>query len=478
MSSGGKLISVDRRIYFLAVFLDHLGRLYRLPHGWRNRFLLGVSYAFYAAWKFSFLWLILFSTAVDYVAGAQIAKRVGRQRRTWLVISIVTNLGLLGFFKYYNFFASSAASTIGLAPDAFAMSIVLPLGISFYTFQSMSYTLDIYRGRLKPVAGFRDFALYVAFFPQLVAGPIVRARNFFPQLYDWRGPDEAKIQAAIWFICVGLVKKLVIADQLGVVSDGYFNNVAAQPGFLTAWTATFAFGFQVLFDFSAYSDIAVGVGKLLGFDFPRNFAIPLLASNITELWRRWHITLSRWFRDYVFVPLAGRRPGELRVATSTLITFSLIGLWHGATWNFVLFGAYNGMLLVLHRLWRRFWRKRRLFTSTAAVAKLQYAAGVSITFLSSMVGAVFFRSRTFADAKVVLGNLVSDDLGVSRFGLGHWIMLAGIAVLAILEERKQWLTNFAHASIPRRVLFYFVVLILLTFFMTGGDRVPFIYFEF
>ena len=222
------------------------------------------------------------------------------------------NLGFLGVFKYFNFFSASLAALLGWPADSFALSIVLPVGISFYTFQSMSYTIDVYRGRVAPVRSFTDFALFVAFFPQLVAGPIVRARDFFPQLDAWRRPGEVAVQRGILLIAVGLIKKMVFADQFALISDAYFGDLAGHPGAPAAWTGSIAFAMQIFFDFSGYTDIARGCAKLLGFHFTINFARPYLATNIADFWRRWHISLSTWLRDYLYIPLGTRSsvPGK------------------------------------------------------------------------------------------------------------------------------------------------------------------------
>ena len=310
-----------------------------LPRRPRNLFLLVASYLFYMWWDARFIVLIVASTLVDFLVGRSLHEARGRSRSWLLVASLAANLGLLGFFKYYNFLAGSVASLLGVSTRTLHLNIVLPVGISFYTFQSMSYTIDIYRGKLEPVKRLTDFALYVAFFPQLVAGPIVRAREFFPQLFQWQPPSHERTEKGISLILIGLIKKMVLADHFARISDLYFGDVAAHPGAWAAWSATFAFAMQIFFDFSGYTDIARGCGRLLGYEFPVNFRRPYLAASITEFWRRWHISLSSWLRDYLYIPLGGNRRGNWRTYENLMVTMLLGGLWHGASWNFVLWGA-------------------------------------------------------------------------------------------------------------------------------------------
>jgi alginate O-acetyltransferase complex protein AlgI len=319
--------------FFAAVFLVH----WALRHnGARKAFLLAVSYVFYGFWDWRFLSLIAVSTAIDYVAALKIpsAGSAG-ERRAWLVSSLAANLGILGFFKYFNFFVDSAAvalAAIGIDVGRRTLEIILPVGISFYTFQTMSYTVDVYRGQLRPCRRFLDVALFVAFFPQLVAGPIVRAREFLPQLETPRRLAAVEVRPLCVLFLVGFVKKACIADNLAPFADPYFQNPGAYTA-ASAWLALILFSIQIYGDFSGYSDMAVALAGLLGYRIPRNFRNPYLSSNIAELWRRWHITLSTWLRDYLFVPLGGfRRHSRLATGRNLLITFALGGLWHGAAW--------------------------------------------------------------------------------------------------------------------------------------------------
>jgi alginate O-acetyltransferase complex protein AlgI len=314
----------------------------------RKGFLIAASYVFYMAWNPPFVLLLLASTLLDFCVGLGLGRASSTAgRRGLLGLSLAGNLGILGYFKYGNFFAENAYSLFGReAPHA--AEIILPIGISFYTFQTLSYSIDVYRGRLRPTRSLLDFALYVAFFPQLVAGPIVRAGTFLPQLRPANGPKRSDWEEGLARIAIGALKKVVVADTLGTYVDSAFANPGGfgAPGLLLA---VYAFAYQIYFDFSGYSDIAIGLGRLFGFRLPENFDRPYLASSPREFWRRWHITLSAWLRDYLYVPLGGNRPPRSSVHMRLLVTMLLGGLWHGAAWTFVLWGTYHGAWLVVHR---------------------------------------------------------------------------------------------------------------------------------
>lgn len=319
----------------------------------RNLLVVAGSYFFYAAWDWRFLGLILFSTLLDYVAGLGIASaRTEGQRRTWLWASVAGNLGVLGFFKYWNFFYENAAallSMVGFTPHATSLKVVLPVGISFYTFQTMSYTLDVYARRIEPTRDLAAFAAYVAFFPQLVAGPIERARNLLPQFLTTRVLTPDALRSGLDLMIWGLFKKVVIADQLAPAVDLVFD-LERAPAVLTA-AATVAFGFQIYADFSGYSDIARGLARVLGFELMVNFNRPYCAARLSDFWRRWHISLSSWLRDYLYIPLGGGRTSH--VVRNLLLTMALGGLWHGAAWHFVLWGIWHGLGLAAERVFPR-----------------------------------------------------------------------------------------------------------------------------
>ncbi len=386
-------------IFFVVVLIG----FYSLPFRYGKIFVLAASYYFYASWNPRLIILILASTIVDYLLGLALENAKPSRRKLLLVLSLVLNLGLLGFFKYYNFFAASLATLLGLPEDSFLLRIVLPIGISFYTFASLSYTIDVYRRRIPAVRSLIDYAFFIAFFPHLISGPIIRARQFMGQVQDWKSPSGLVVQQGITLILLGLVKKMVFADHFALVSDAYFGNIAAHPGYLAAWSGTFAFGMQIYFDFSGYTDIARGCAKLLGFEFPQNFTRPYLAQNAAEFWQRWHITLSHWLRDYLFFPLARLWRGPFAAYRALFVTMVLAGLWHGASWTFVLWGAYWGMRMIA---WQSFERASQ-GTTLDRIMTSRYFAPINIatTFVLLPIGTAFFRARTFSDTTVIIRTM-------------------------------------------------------------------------
>ncbi len=438
--------------------------------------LLISSYVFYMWWDPRFILLIFLSTAIDYVAGRRLESSTGWRKRGLLITSLVANLGLLGFFKYYNFFASSIAEVSGIAPDSLALTIILPVGISFYTFQSMSYTIDVYLGKLKPVRSFVDFALFVSFFPQLVAGPIVRACDFFPQLDQWRRPSEIDVQRGIVLILVGLMKKMIFADHFAMISDTYFADVAANPGAIAAWTAAVAFGMQIFFDFSGYTDIARGCGKVLGFHFPINFRRPYLSTSITDFWRRWHISLSTWLRDYLYIPLGGNRHGRWMTYRNLMLTMVLGGLWHGASWNFVLWGTYHGFLLSLNRAFNAL--AKATATENIFAHPILTPFKVAFTFAIVTIGWVPFRAATIGETKIVVGQMFRFGEGTSCLLLGDLLLIAMALLLALFEERFQIFSKIVTGPAAVRVPFYVSCFALLEWLAMTGEKIPFVYFQF
>jgi alginate O-acetyltransferase complex protein AlgI len=335
---------------FVAFFLITLAVYWLLPRRPQNVLLLVASYVFYG-WVHPWWPVLLFATTfIDYWAARRIVESPARNP-SWLWLSIISNLGLLGFYKYFDFFVdnvAAAGAAIGWNIPHVALRVALPAGISFYTFQSMSYTIDVYRGHAPARTRFIDVAAFVSFFPHLVAGPIMRATNLLPQFEHDRRFDPAAARDATVLIVWGLFKKLVIADNVGVIANKVF--ALQSPEFFVLWAGVFAFAIQIYADFSAYTDIARGVAKWYGFDLIKNFERPYLATGPADFWHRWNISLSTWFRDYVYIPLGGSRRGPARHMANLMITFVVSGLWHGASWNYVLWGAYHGALLVLSRV--------------------------------------------------------------------------------------------------------------------------------
>ncbi len=336
--------------FFAVIYLLYLamGRRYL----WQNRLLLIASYVFYCFWDWRFLSLIIISTIINYYCGIRIGdSEHPRSRKLFFVSSICFNLLLLGFFKYFNFFADNLQQLLSFAGwhvDAVTLEIILPLGISFYTFQAMSYPIDIYRGVIRPTRKFFDFALFIAFFPQLVAGPIERARNLIPQITKKRTVTLDKFYQGSWLIFWGLYKKIVIADNLAKVAAGVFGAKGQLSG-LEVLIATYAFAIQIYADFSGYSDMARGIARLMGFEIMVNFRVPFFANNINDFWQRWHISLTTWVKEYLFYPIAllKIRGRQLAAPLVIIITWGIMGFWHGAAWKFVVWGVYHGILIVL-----------------------------------------------------------------------------------------------------------------------------------
>ena len=464
------LFNTPQFFAFLAIVLI---AFYFSPRSWRRVILLAASYFFYMSWIPKFILLLLALTVIDYTAARWIARTESlRSRKIALIVSLSANLGLLGFFKYYNFFAANIAHLLGKPEGEFALSIILPLGISFHTFQSMSYVIDVYRREQKPIVNPIDYALYISFFPQLVAGPIVRAREFFGDLYQWQAPNSAEVLRGLLLVILGLAKKMVMADQFAQVANNYFRDVAGHPGLLAAWSGVVAFGIQIYFDFSGYTDMAIGMALLLGFHFPVNFRRPYLASSITDFWHRWHMSLSRWLRDYLYIPLGGNRHGRLMTYRNLMLTMLLGGLWHGASWNFVVWGGYHGTLLSVERM---FGLKRAPEENHWTIF---YPIRAILTFALVMIGWVFFRAVNFHDSIFVLQQMFTGNIG-SMFLMRWQIDLALITLLlALLEEKKAWFERVVIG--PAWAYGAVCALLLLSVELLGYTEaaVPFVYFQF
>jgi alginate O-acetyltransferase complex protein AlgI len=457
---------------FLFLFLPVLLLAYfvLLPRSWRMGLLTVSSYFFYGWWDWRFCSLMLISTLIDYRAGKGIATSTdSRIRRRWLWLSMVSNLSLLGFFKYFDLAARTAnqlAAILGAGEPIPLLHVVLPVGISFYTFQSMSYSIDIYLGAAKPARSLWAFACYVALFPQLIAGPIVRYRDLAEQLVE-RTHSWAKASLGIQFFVAGLAKKVILADGVAVLVGATFES--ASPGLWLAWTGTLAYAMQIYFDFSGYSDMAVGLGLIFGFRLPQNFHSPYKATSITDFWRRWHISLSAWLRDYLYIPLGGNRLGAVRTYVNLFITMLLGGLWHGANWNFVIWGGYHGLLLAIERMAgkRGLWR--------GLPAPLQRIA----TFLLVCIGWIFFRAESLPQALAVLGGLIGlNGIGPLQGPDGTplaYLMLALTTLLAF-ASRNTWEIQW-RASL-RNLLLIGILFIICVLTILVNTASPFLYFQF
>ena len=384
-------------IFFAAVFLLYLF----LPHRGQNRLLLAASYLFYGAWDWRFLALLAFTTTTDFWIGQSLAGTASpRARKGWVAASAVLDLGILGFFKYFNFFADSLAvllESLGFHASLPLLRIVLPVGISFYTFQSMSYVIDVYRGVLPPARRWEDFALYVAFFPQLVAGPIERATNLLPQVQQPRTVSDYGVSHGAFLILWGLFQKVVIADNVCRLADAAFARPPAEG--LSVLLGVYAFALQIYCDFSGYSNMARGLALMLGFRLMLNFRNPYFAVNPSDFWQRWHVSLSTWLRDYLYIPLGGNRGGAARTRRNLMVTMLLGGLWHGAAWTFVAWGLYHGLLLVAHR-----WIEKILPPLAGRGWKL---LKIAVFFHLICISWLLFRADTFRQAGDLLLALLT-----------------------------------------------------------------------
>jgi D-alanyl-lipoteichoic acid acyltransferase DltB (MBOAT superfamily) len=459
-------------LHFFGFLAAVLALFYASPRGLRKYILLAASYCFYGTWNYRFIPLLLVLTAIDYTAGIWLQRiEAGPRRKAVLIFSLSANLAFLGFFKYYNFLAANLALLAGRPANSFFRDIVLPLGISFHTFQSMSYVVDVYRGQQEAVRNPIDYAVFICFFPQLVAGPIVRAKDFFRDLFHWQPPSAEDLSHGMFLIVLGLTKKMAFADQFAKVANAYFGNIHGNPGALTAWSGVCAFGLQIYFDFSGYTDMAIGMAKLLGFHFPVNFRRPYLAQSITDFWHRWHISLSTWLRDYLYIPLGGSRNGRWMTYRNLMITMLLGGLWHGASWNFLVWGCYHGALLGLERAVRG---ARAAKSSWSPL----YVPKALITFALVLIGWVFFRAADLPQSLEIVSQMFSGKPG--HLLLQPWhveLALISLAV-ALAEETGGWCERIA----ARPALVYASALALMLFFIEiFGDissSTPFIYFQF
>lgn len=461
-------------LFFLPVFAIYA----LLGHRWQNRFLLVVSYVFYGSWDWRFLSLILLSTVIDFCCGLALADWQSPRRKLYLYVTLGANLGLLGAFKYYDFFAREAADLLavfGVSVDPFTLFLVLPVGISFYTFQTLSYTLDVYLGKIRPTRDFVDFALFVAFFPQLVAGPIEKSHNFLPQIERPRTIRLESCWIGSWLIFWGLFKKVVVADNLAPMVDSVFRG-DADPSGLHYLVGAYAFAWQIYCDFSGYTDIARGLAMWMGFELMLNFRMPYLATNLSDFWRRWHISLSSWFKEYLYVPLGGNRRGTPRLLLNLMIVFLVSGLWHGAATNFVAWGALHGLGLVLLTLagdpLRRIARvfPRRLWSGLAAVGTFHF---VVLTF-------AIWQTRDVAEWIGMLHAIAFDFLPDEH----AWVDLGKLVGLIAIPCFVQWRQARRDDPMvvlswptPARVALYATCLfLLLRFGAFEGEQ--FIYFQF
>lgn len=464
---------------FLVFFAVVLALYWRLPRRGQNGFLLLASLVFYGSWNWTLLPLIVFSATVDFLCGRSIDRSAGAgRRRALLVVSVVTNLSLLGFFKYYNFFVESfnaLLGALGLGTSLHTLAIILPVGISFYTFQSMAYTIDVYRRQLRPCGSYVDFLVYISFFPQLVAGPIERGADLLPQIETPREPiSSPRVLSALKLMAIGYFQKVAIADTLAPIAESIYGNATQVDG-LTALAGGYAFMFQVYGDFSGYSKIARGASRLLGIELSLNFRQPYFSRNVQELWRRWHITLTTWFRDYLYIPLGGSRAGRLRRSFNILATMTLSGLWHGADWNRFTWGFLHGLYFVV---WRELWRgpARRPARGWRAVASW------FLTMHVFMLALLIFRALSMSDALAMLEAITTlrGRFGQEALTVGLY-MAVTFALDAFLERADRRGDRYLMHLFSRNWAVETAVvagLVLWLLLLGENHAVPFVYFQF
>lgn len=473
--------SIEFGLFFIVVFACYWLMQRKLVL--QNALLLACSYFFYSCWDWRFLFLLIFSTLLDYFSGILIERSSQKKTRLfWLWTSIGCNLGFLGLFKYYNFFVSSFQelfAAIGWQSSAWTLQIILPVGISFYTFHGLSYVIDVYKKRIFAERNFVDYGLFVSYFPLLVAGPIERATHLLPQLKQERKFDYQKSVDGVRQILWGLFKKIVIADNCAIYANEIFNNSESYSGSTLIMGALF-FTFQIYGDFSGYSDIALGTSRLLGIELLKNFSFPYFSRDIAEFWRRWHISLSSWFKDYVYIPLGGSKGGKLTQIRNTFVVFLLSGFWHGANWTFVAWGFLNALYFMPLLLLNKNRNHIEIVAQNRFLPSLKDFFKIALTFSMTVFAWIFFRAESISHAFQYIGSIFKHTI----FKIPD-VRPTDLLLLLILFILIEWMGRkhnhaLALVSIIKstlfRWIFYLVILILL--FIFGAKEQQFIYFQF
>ena len=473
---------------FLFFFPIVVAIYFLMPQRRRWVFLLAASYYFYMCWKPEYIILIIISTVIDYFAARKMHEQtIKSKRRRFLIVSLLSNLGLLFSFKYFNFFNDSARAVFeqfDIFYNVPAFDVFLPVGISFYTFQTLSYTIDVYRGEREPERHFGIFALYVSFFPQLVAGPIERSTRLMPQFYQEHKFEVQRVVDGLKLMLWGFFKKLVIADRVAIMVDMIYNSPGDYTGF-PLLLASYLFAFQIYCDFSGYSDIAIGAAKILGYDLMDNFRQPYFSKSISEFWKRWHISLSTWFRDYLYIPLGGNRVVKWRWYYNLFIVFLISGLWHGANWTFVVWGALHGFYLVFSIVTSGAREKIASLFMLDRVPKVHSFLKTLTTFHLVVLGWIFFRANSIGDAFYIISNIFVDfeiylPKGFAISSMDYPLAFVSIAIMEFVhwQQRKGEMRPFLNGSPQwlRWAVYYVLVFFILTFSATGSET--FIYFQF
>ena len=478
--------SVSFAIFLPVVFLLYWFVAKKLKY--QNFLLLCASYYFYACWDWRFLFLLIFSTILDYFTGLKIAETDNQhKRRFWFWLSITVNIGFLAVFKYYNFFAESfadAALNFGVHVNPWTLKVILPVGISFYTFHGLSYIIDIYKNRIKAERNFIDYAFFISFFPLLVAGPIERATHLLPQIKRERTFDYANAVDGLRQILWGFFKKAVIADQCSQFANMIFANSDHYPG-STLILGAFFFTFQIYCDFSGYSDMAIGIARLFGIELLRNFAFPYFSRDIAEFWRRWHISLSAWFRDYLYIPLGGSKGGTWMRVRNTFIIFLVSGFWHGANWTFIVWGLLNALFIVPSIILNTNRNNLEIVAKGKNLPTIKEFFQMAFTFLLVVFAWIFFRANNLEHALNYIGRIFSrstfsiPQLDASGFDVLNTLLLIVVFLLIEWAGREN---QYAIATLGRlkkrsyRLAFYFTLILTIYLFM--GREQTFIYFQF
>ena len=470
-------------IHFFAFFILVTTTYFVLPHRFRWFLLLASSCYFYMAFLPIYILILGFTIVIDYFAGIWLEETSGKKRRLFLILSLVANIGVLAVFKYYNFLngnLSTLLNSIGYHNHIPNLSILLPIGLSFHTFQAMSYTIEVYRGNQKAERNFGIYSLYVMFYPQLVAGPIERPQNLLHQFYEEHYFEVERIIDGLKMMLWGFFKKLVIADRLALFVNAVYNNPDHHTG-TTLVVATLFFAFQIYCDFSGYSDIAIGAAKVMGFKLMTNFNRPYFSRSISEFWKRWHISLSTWFKDYLYISLGGNRVSVKRIYFNLFFVFAVSGLWHGANWTFIVWGALNGFYLVFSIVSKKLRESIHKVLLLDRIPRIHNAIKIFSTFVLACISWVFFRANSMSDAFLVLkrsftgGKMYTEDMSLLA-NSGFAILL-----LLILEIKREYYadkkTVFSSGNLYVRSLAYsFVIALILLFGVFDGGQ--FIYFQF
>ncbi len=479
--------SIDFFIFFILVFFSYWSTISKHLKI-QNLILLASSYFFYACWDWRFLFLLIFSTLLDYFTGIKMSNsRSNHEKKAWFWLSICINIGFLGVFKYFNFFANSFAdliSNFGLNAHTYTLNIILPVGISFYTFHGLSYVIDIYNDRIKPEKSFVNYAVFVSFFPLLVAGPIERATHLLPQIKGKRDFEYEKAVDGLKQILWGLFKKVVIADNFATIANAIFENHSHLSS-STLVLGAVAFSFQIYGDFSGYSDMALGTAKLFGINLMRNFANPYFSRDIAEFWRRWHISLSSWFRDYLYIPLGGSSGGMWRRVKNTFIIFIVSGFWHGANWTFIVWGILNAFFIMPSIIFQSNRKNLDVVAKARLLPTLNDLVRIGFTFCLTTFAWIFFRSENITHALEYISGIFKMTIFSKPYYPNNGGIVTRTLVLALFfiviewqgrEQQHALETLFQSRKKYIRYAFYYLVIIII--FVFSGSNQQFIYFQF